>query len=135
MAKTKQLLVPVRFKGAGAGGILHDTDYARGATDRAEAQRINDELTREHGDARWGVDYVMEPVEPFRAELRVVEHYKAGSSAYLMLVDREGRRWPMFLGDYVDIAATATVEHGWIEPLVYEVCKKGKAYGIKLSIG
>jgi hypothetical protein len=125
------LLVPVRFKGQGKGGMLHDTDYARGATDRDEAQRINDELIREHGDARWGVDYVMEPVEPFTSMLAISSHQKHRSAVYVELVDEQGRRWPMFFADFVALTMAAKIVNGVIEERTYEVCKKGSAYGIR----
>lgn len=128
---TKPLLVPVRL----TGGIMHDTDCARGAESIEDAAHIDNECFDKTGHLRWGADYIMAEVPPFRASLRVVTHYHYRSSVYVELVDPMGDRYPMFLGDYVALMSTADVAGGWIEPLVYETCKKGKAYGIRLAIG
>lgn len=124
-----QLLVPVDLK---HGGILHDTDCARGADDRADAERIDAECMSKHGHTLWGADYVMEAVEPFRATLRVVE---AGhKNGYVWLGDVSGVFWPMFMTDYVALMSRASVHSGWIEHHTYETCKKGaRAYGIRVQ--
>ena len=122
----KPLLVPVPL----TGGIMHDTDYARGAESIEHAAHIDNECFDKTGHMRWGADYVMAEVEPFEAELRVVEAGYKG--AFVWLMDTEGDRYPMFLTDYVKLASKATVYAGWIRPRTYEPCKKGaRAYGIR----
>jgi hypothetical protein len=121
----KPLLVPVRL----TGGIMHDTDYARGAESVEHAAYIDAECLAKSGHMRWGADYVMTEVEPFAARLRV---YQVGhKSAYVLLMDTEGRSYPMFLSDYVALMARAHVVDGLIEVRYYETCKKGSAYGIR----
>jgi hypothetical protein len=122
----KPLLVPVRLAG---GGIMHDTDYARGAESVEAAAYIDAECLANSGHMRWGADYVMQEVAPFYASLRV---YQVGNkSSYVLLMDPTGASWPMFLSDYVAMMSTASVTEGDIEPMKYETCKKGSAYGIR----
>ena len=126
--KTKKLLVPVRLHGR--GGMLHDTDYARGAESVVDAAYIDAECLAKSGHMRWGADYYMAEVEPFTARLRVVSADSKGS--YVNLVDEHGHHWPMFTSDYVAMMTTANVSDGLIEPATYEACKKGvRAYGIR----
>jgi hypothetical protein len=133
MATKKPLLVPVIL----TGGIMHDTDYTRGAESREEAERINAELRAQGLDdyghdraLKYGATYVMEAVEPFEARLRVVSaDFKC---SYVNLVDEAGNGYPMFTTDYVALMSTATVTEGLIESRTYETCKKGaRAYGIR----
>jgi hypothetical protein len=126
MARTpKPLLVPVSL----IGGIMHDTDYARGAESVEHAAYIDAECLAKSGHMRWGADYVMAEVEPFEASLRVVQ--VGNKSSYVWLMDTDGVRYPMFLTDYVALAGKATVIAGWIRLRKYETCKKGSAYGIR----
>jgi hypothetical protein len=127
MARTpKPLLVPVRLAG---GGIMHDTDYARGAESVEHAAHIDNECLAKSGHMRWGADYIMAEVEPFPAYLRVLR--VGHKSAYVELMDTEGRAYPMFLTDYVALMATASATDGLIDERMYETCKKGSAYGIR----
>lgn len=123
----KPLLVPVTR----SGSILHDTDCARGAASWEEADRINAELIEKVGDARWGVNYVMSEVQPFRASLRVVKHYHYKSSVHVELADRAGRTYPMFLGDLVPMLSATDMEGGWMPERTYEACKRSTAFGIR----
>lgn len=124
----KPLLVPVRRD----GGIMHDTDYCRGAGSWEEFDRINAEQMEKNGHTRWGAEYVMQEVEPFEASLRVKTSYHVRSSVHVVLVDREGREYPMFLGDLVPLLGSANVVDGWIEPMTYETCKRStRWYGIR----
>jgi hypothetical protein len=125
---SKQLLPPVSIR---TGAILHDTDYARGAASRAEAAAINAEEDARHGHHRWGVEYVREPVEPFKARLRFKEMYRSGHSAYSVWEDQQGRNWPILLADLADLLTTANLDNGWTEPYTWEVTKRGTAYGIR----
>lgn len=130
MAKAKKLLVPVSLR---RGGILHDTDYCRGAADRADAARIDAEQMEKNGHTRWGAEYVWEEVAPFTTRLRVVS--TGHKNSHVLLVDAEGRSWPMFTTDYVALMSTANVVDGWIAPTEYETCKKGaRAYGIRAKV-
>lgn len=125
MAK-KSLPVPVRL----TGGIMHDTDYARGAESVEHAAHIDNECYDKNGHMRWGADYIMTEVEPFDAALRVVSADSKGS--YVNLVDEVGNHYPMFTTDYVAMMSTASVMQGRVEPMTYETCKKGaRAYGIR----
>jgi hypothetical protein len=129
MAKPQKLLVPVRL----TGGILHDTDYARGAESVEDAAHIDNDCFDRTGHMRWGAEYVRAEVPAFTTRLRVVE--TGHKSAYVWLVDEDmGHRWPMFTSDYVALMTRATVTDGWIEPTTYETCKKGaRAYGIRAT--
>ena len=122
----KPLLVPVPL----TGGIMHDTDYARGAESIEAAAHIDNDCFDKTGHMRWGADYVMMEVAPFVAALRLVEAGYKG--AFVWLIDTEGNRYPMFLTDYVSLMSHATVIAGWIRARTYEVCKKGaRYYGIR----
>lgn len=124
----KPLLVPVPLA---RGGIMHDTMCARGAESIEAAAHIDNECFDKTGHMRWGADYVMQEVAPFEAELRVVKYYHYKSSVHFELVDREGRRWPMFGSDLTELLSTANVTDGWVEARTYEPCKKSTAYGIR----
>lgn len=127
MSKAKTLLVPVSLA---RGGVMHDTDYARGAEDIMHAAQIDNECFDKTGHMRWGADYIMQEVAPFPAVLRVVSADSKGS--YVILVDDAGHQYPMFITDYVAMMRMATVGGGWIEMTTYETCKKGaRAYGIR----
>lgn len=125
----KPLLVPVSL----TGGILHDTQCARGAESIEDAAHIDNECFDKTGHMRWGADYIMAEVEPFRAELRVIKYYHYKSSVHVVLEDRQGHQYPMFVGDLVELLSQATVTEGWIEARTYEACKKSTAYGIRLA--
>lgn len=126
--KARKLLVPVRL----TGGILHDTDYARGAESVEHAAHIDNDCYDKTGHMRGGADYVMAEVPAFVTRMRVVE--TGHKTAYVWLVDEEMlHRWPMFVTDYVALMnGPVNVTDGWIEPMTYETCKKGtRAYGIR----
>ena len=127
MAK-KPFLVPVSLSDH---GILHDTDYARGASSIEEAAHIDNECFDKNGHMRWGADYIMQEVKPFTTQLKTV---RAGIKAsYVELIAPDGRRFPMFVTDYIALMSQANVVDGWIEPLEYEPTKKGaRYYGIRL---
>jgi hypothetical protein len=134
----KQLLVPVRYKRIvndelvqQPGGMLHDTQYARGATSRAEAADNWADDFMKLGHNCWSVEYVWEHVPNFIASLHLIDYYKHGSSSYLRFIDQDGNRWPMFLGDAVELLTEANMTDGWIEGHEYEVIKRGSAYGIR----
>lgn len=125
----KPLLVPISLHNR--GGMLHDTDYARGAESPEHAAYIDAECLERCEHARWGADYYLGEVPAFTARLRTHDRgFSAGG--YVTLVDEDGRQWPMFVADYVAMMTTANVTEGWIEPMKYETCKKGaRAYGIR----
>lgn len=108
---------------------MHDTDYARGAESIEDAAYIDNECFDKNGDMRWGADYVMQEVKPFTARLRVVD--VGHKTSYVWLADEAGRRYPMFLSDYVPLMTRAHVVDGLIEVRKYEPCKKTSAYGIR----
>lgn len=126
MTTKKPLLVPVRL----TGGIMHDTDCARGAESIEHAAHIDNECFDKTGHMRWGADYVMTEVKPFAARLRVTE---AGhKNAFVWLIDEEANLYPMFITDYVALMARANVLDGWVDTTRYETCSKsGRAYGIR----
>lgn len=128
------LKVPVRIdKDTGIEkGIMHDTDYARGASTRDELAAINAEQRATVGHHRWGAEYVMEEFEPFTDLLRFVSYYHHRSSAYLTFEDTKGRTFPVFLTDLPDILGGADMLNGWLVPAKYEACKRGaRSYGIR----
>lgn len=129
MTRKSTLKVPVSVN---HGGILHDTDYARGAESREEAAAINAEMEAERGHHRWGAEYVMETVEPFTEPLRLVDMYHHKSAAYATFETPDGRQYPMFLTDLAVILCHGDMKDGWLEPATYEVCKRGaRSYGIR----
>jgi hypothetical protein len=138
MIRQTTLKVPVSYKRVIdglilqiPGGMLHDTNYSRGADSYAQAaQNWADDLAK-HGHNRWSVEYVMDVVNPFRARLRVTGYYKSGSSAYLAFVDELGQEWPMFLKDAAELLSMASMDNGLIEEFEYETIKRGTAYGIR----
>lgn len=128
MAKQSTLKVPVIYQ---RGGMLHDTNYARGAQSRQEAaQNWADDMAK-HGHNRWSVNYVMEVLPNFRARMRVTGYYKNRSAANMVVTDEQGQKWPMFLGDLAELLESANMENGWIEENEYEAIKRGTAYGIR----
>jgi hypothetical protein len=126
----KPLLVPVPLSNRGRG-LMNNTNCGRGAKDVEDAAHIDNECFDKTGHMRWGADYIMSEVKPFQASLKVVSiQHPSG----VLLVDRAGVTWPMFLIDYVTMMFGADVRAGWTEPYWFEVCKKGaRAYGIKLA--
>lgn len=131
--KTKPAIkVPVHLVDGVDKGILHDTDYARGAGSREEAAAINAEQDAKLGHHRWGAEYVMETVEPFTVALRLVQTYHRKSSAYVEFEDPEGKFYPVFLTDLVDIIGDGDMAGGWIGPATYVAYKRGaRSYGIR----
>ena len=123
----RPLMVPVRL----TGGIMHDTDCARGAESVEHAAHIDNECFDSTGHMRWGADYVMTEVPPFRAMLRVLKYYHYKSSVHVELIDREGNHYPMFLGDLVPLLTRANMTDGWLPMMTYEPCKRSTAYGIR----
>lgn len=134
------LLVPVRVKRVANGelelvkcaGMLHDTNYARGAMSHDEAARQWAEDYQKNGHNRWSVEYVMQVVPRFLASLRLVDNYKSGNSAYLIFKDHRGNLWPMFLKDAVEFFSRANLTDGWAEVLPFETIKRGNAYAIRM---
>ena len=137
---SKQLLVPVLVKRVVNGelelvrcaGMLHDTNYARGAISHDEAARQWAEDYQKNGHNRWSVEYVMDVIPPFNAMLRLVQNYKSGNSAYLIFEDQDGNRWPMFLKDAVEFLTRANLTLGWSEVATFETIKRGNAYAIRM---
>lgn len=123
MAK-KKLLVPVALK---RGGIFHDTDYARGANSREEAAEINAGISR----PAYYVDYVWEEVEPFTASLKFMSFERSGHP-YALWQTKDGSRYPMFLVDMENFLQSVNFTNGWSDNAIFEVVKRGTAYGIKL---
>ena len=73
-----------------------------------------------------------EIVEPFTVALRLVDVYHHKSSAYVTFEDPDGKHYPVFLTDLVDIVNQQHLQSGWIEPATYEVTKRGaRSYGIR----
>jgi hypothetical protein len=136
----KILKVPVRYKVVVAGvpmqkpgsGILHDTNYAKGAISRDEAARQWADDYAKSGHNRWSVEYVMEEVEPFVASLRFKKMYRSGHSSYTVWEDRKGGEWPIMLADLADLLGHVDLANGWTEVHTWEVCKRGTAYGIRM---
>lgn len=128
--KTKApIKVPVSLRN---GGILHSTDYARGADSRDEAEAINAQMDDEHGHHRWGAEYVFEEVKPFTTSLRLVDTYHSKSSAYVTFEAPMGEQYPVFMTDLSEILSHANMVDGWLEPATYEVTKRGvRSYGIR----
>ena len=137
---SKQLKVPVSVKRVVNGelelvrcaGILHDTNYARGAISHDEAARDWAADYAKVGHNRWSAEYVMDVVNPFRTQLRLLDHYKHGNSAYFTFEDTNGNRWPMFMGDAVALLRRANLTDGWTEPAMFEPIKRGTAYAIRM---
>lgn len=125
---TKELLVPVRFD----GGMLHDTDYHKGAIDLQALLNDRAEQMYLHGHTKWAATYYMAVIPEFQAQLRLVGHYKNGNSAYLIFEDQTGSTWPMFLGDAVTFLGHADLSQGFSRVTTFETIKRGKAYAIRM---
>jgi hypothetical protein len=138
MTKQTTLKVPVQYKRIidgmilqMPGGMLHDTNYTRGADSYSQAaQWWADDMTKV-GHNRWSVDYVMDVVNPFRARLQLTGYCKSGSRAYMEFSDELGQKWPMFLKDATKLLSSASMDNGLIEEFEYETIKRGTAYGIR----
>lgn len=126
-AKKTPLRVPVSF----SGGILHDTDYGRGADTLEEMLADRAEAERKLGHARWAASYYWDEVEPFEASVKVTGHQRHRTAAYFTFVDRQGHQFTMFLVDAAEFFGSANLTDGWSEVCTFEPCKRGTAYGIR----
>lgn len=111
---------------------MHDTDYCRGATSVAELKKQWDDDTQKVGHNRWSAEYVMEVVPPFTARVHVIGSTKYRSAVFFTVEDDNGDHWPMFLVDMTEMLRDANMVNGWTEPLTFETCKRGTAYGIRV---
>lgn len=133
------LEVPVRYKAIVDGvpvikrsGMFHDLAYSWGATSVAELTKQWDTDMQKQGHNKWSPEYVMEVVPPFTARVRVIDSTKYRSAVFFTVVDEDGARWPMFLTDMTAMLKDANMTDGWTEPLTFETCKRGTAYGIRV---
>ncbi|WP_238009469.1 hypothetical protein KZZ52_26640 [Dactylosporangium sp. AC04546] len=74
----------------------------------------------------------MRPNEPFKAALQVEMMESGRSAKYLIWRDGDGRRFPMFIIDLVDMLQRAEVLQGAVEA-TWIVRKRGQNYGIALA--
>lgn len=119
------MLVPMMAGGRKGTGMLHSTDYARGANSRAEADAINAEID----NMNYWVDYIWTDIGQFHASLRFTEFeraYKGKIACAWFIDDANGDRWPMFMSDLEDY-----IRNGADGNSMYEPVKRGRVYGIR----
>jgi hypothetical protein len=75
---------------------------------------------------------VWRPNEPFKATLQIETSISGRSAKYLIWVDADGRRWPMFVTDCIDLMRRADVLKGVAEG-TWVVRKRGANYGLRLA--
>lgn len=68
--------------------------------------------------------------EPFQARLTVQGVQSGRSAKYFIWTDADGRTFPMFAKDMIDVLRYATVEHGGTVYAFWSVRKRGSNYGI-----
>jgi hypothetical protein len=73
------------------------------------------------------------PNEPFTADLRVDTVQSGRSAKYLIWLDEDDRRFPMFVADAVDVMRFASVTGGRTGPRRWIVRKRGRNYGVALA--
>lgn len=120
--------VPVAYPGP---GILHKTDYAKGAISWEAAEQDHAEAMAKLGHTRWAAAYYMGEVQPFTASLRLVDSWRHASSVYFTFEDENGVRWPMLFGDAAEFFKHATMVGGRSASYTFEVVKRGQSYGIR----
>lgn len=127
MARSREpILFPVVIK---TGGILHDTDYHRGASSREEAAQIDaalDDYGRAHD---YGADYVMEEVKPFRARLRFLGvAYGKGKHWDWANADNPAQHFPMLPKDASEFLTSANLTNGVTDEILWQPIRKGAGY-------
>lgn len=75
---------------------------------------------------------VMRPNEPFKACLEVEGTVSGRSAKYLIWRATDGRRFPMFVADCVDLMRRTDVTMGVVEA-TWIVRKRGQNYGVALA--
>lgn len=69
--------------------------------------------------------------EAFEATLTMISMTRGRSAAYLLWKASDGRVFPMFLSDLVDVLAGKVIDHGVVHG-VWQVRKAGHNYGLAL---
>lgn len=85
-----------------------------------------------HFADRWAVPDRWVPNEPFRACLEVEGTVSGRSAKYLIWRGTDGRRFPMFVADLVDLLRRTDVTMGVVEA-TWIVRKRGQNYGVALA--
>jgi hypothetical protein len=77
----------------------------------------------------------MRPNVPFRAVLQITGMESGRSAKYVMLADRDGHTYPMFVTDLLDLLARsgAGVKAGITGTEMWIVRKRGQNYGVALA--
>lgn len=82
------------------------------------------------------VDPTMVPNDPFHATLRLSGMESGRSAKYVLwaAVDPlDGRTWPMFVADLIELAQHATITNGVVSGR-WQVCKRGQNYGLARAV-
>lgn len=77
-------------------------------------------------------DSVMRPVQPFDARMTLVGAERGRSAARFLWQDEQGRRWPMFLTDMLDLIQRGEILEGSTRVERWTVRKRGMNYGLAL---
>jgi hypothetical protein len=82
-------------------------------------------------DDYWGVETKVPPYE-FKSQMIINDYGKGRSSVTFYLTDNKGRRYCMFLSEFIKLTKTKNIKDGVVEESTYTFCKRGTAYSIKL---
>lgn len=78
-----------------------------------------------YGDIKWIDNYEFE-------ETMKVDHYTRGcSAANFILIDSNGKKYTMFLTDFLELVKSKTIKKGTVSG-VWCFHKRGKNYGVRL---
>lgn len=70
-------------------------------------------------------------IKPFKARLRIDDWVLAKPTPYLTLKDRYGARYPILLGDLLEVIKTQEIDDGYVNAW-WVAHKRGNNYGIRL---
>lgn len=72
------------------------------------------------------------PVEPFHATMRVERTQRGRSAAYFIWTDQDGRTFPMFISDLLELLLDRDVASGQVTGW-WAVRKRGENFGIRIA--
>lgn len=82
-----------------------------------------------YSDHRWAGGAEWRPNEPMELQLAIDEVRSGRSAKYLMWTDADGRAYPMFVSDLIDLMREADIVHGTVHAL-FQVRKRGQNFGL-----
>jgi hypothetical protein len=110
------------------GNLQHYPEYSRQGYWDSEAQ------------VWMGPEGTVEPewrdVAPFHAVMTLEDGVTSGRSAkYTHWRDQDGRRFPMFVAELVELVVTGVVKEGGVAEGGWTVCKRGSNFGLRYVRG